>query len=211
MRRRGSGWLAGGARVHAILVSAALHLVVAALVIGGRTETPPAPVRHTAAITLLPPVAESEEIATSPVPPSRIVAPERGTAPPTAVPQAAAPTLPSVLPPAPPTVQTITPPPRPESPPPSNDDGIRDDYARRLWQWIAARRPQGLRLEGEAVVAFRVARDGGLSEIALVRLSGSKPLDRLALRTVRLSAPVPAPPEALPDDTLRFTLTFHFR
>ncbi|MBA4759158.1 MAG: energy transducer TonB [Sphingosinicella sp.] len=96
-------------------------------------------------------------------------------------------------------------------PPPSNADAVRDDYARQLWRWIAARRPQGLRLDGEAVVAFSVTRGGGLSDIQLVQPSGSTSLDRLALRTVRLSAPVPPPPEALPDDALRFTLTFHFR
>lgn len=88
---------------------------------------------------------------------------------------------------------------------------MRSDYTRRLWQWIAARRPEGMRIDGEAVVAFRVARDGRLSDIELAQPSGNKQLDRLALRTVRLSSPVPIPPDSLADETLRFTLTFHFR
>lgn len=211
MRGRGSGGQAGGARITAILVSAALHLAVAAFVFGGRADTPPVPVLHTAAITLLPPVAEPDEVVTPAPASSRTTPPERSAAPPTAAPEIAVPSPPAILPPAPPAVLTITPPPRPEAPPPSNADAVRDDYARRLWQWIAARRPQGLRLDGEAVVAFSVARDGTLSDIQLARSSGSTSLDRLALRTVRLSAPVPPPPEALPDDALRFTLTFHFR
>ncbi|MEA3538331.1 MAG: energy transducer TonB [Pseudomonadota bacterium] len=209
MRGRGSGGQAGGARITAILVSAALHLAVAAFVFGGRTDTPPVPALHTAAITLLPPVAEPHQVVTPA--PTRTTPPARSAGPPTAPPEIAVPSPPAVLPPAPPAVQTITPPPRPETPPPSNADAVRDDYARQLWRWIAARRPQGLRLDGEAVVAFSVTRSGALSDIQLVQRSGSTSLDRLALRTVRLSAPVPPPPEALPDDALRFTLTFHFR
>ena len=210
MRGRGSGGQAGGARITAILVSAALHLAVAAFVFGGRADTPPVPALHTAAITLLPPVAEPDEVVT-PAPASRTAPPERSAAPPRAAPEIVVPSLPAILPPAAPAVQTITQPPRPETPPPSNADAVRDDYARQLWRWIATRRPQGLRLDGEAVVAFSVARDGTLSDIQLARSSGSTSLDRLALRTVRLSAPVPPPHEALPDDALRFTLTFHFR
>lgn len=210
MRGRGPGRLTGGARATAILVSAGLHLGVAAFVIGGQTEAPPAPVLHTAAITLLPPVAEPAETVAVP-PPVRAAPLQRSAASPSAAPEIVSISLPAVSAPAPPDVQAITPPPRPETPPPSNADAIRDEYARRLWVWIAARRPQGLRLDGEAVVAFRVARDGTLSDIALARSSGSAPLDRLALRTVRFSAPVPTPPETLPDDALRFTLTFHFR
>lgn len=210
MRGRGPGRLTGGARVPAILVSAALHLAVAAFVISGRTQAPPAPVLHTAAITLLPPVAEPTAEAVAVPPPAPATAPMRSKVSPPAVPEIVSISLPAVSAPAPPAVQAITPPPRPETPPPSNA-AVRDDYAQRLWQWIAARRPKGMRLDGEAVVAFRVARDGTLSDIALVQPSGSTPLDRLALRTVRFSAPVPTPPETLPDDALHFTLTFHFR
>jgi protein TonB len=210
VRGRGPGRLTGGARSIAILVSAGLHLAVAAFVISGRMQAPAAPVPHTAAITLLPPVSEPAETVAVP-PPARAAAPRRSTASPPAVPEIVSIPLPAVSAPAPPAVQTITPPPLSETQPPSNAEAIRDDYARRLWQWIAVRRPQGLRLDGEAVVAFRVARDGTLSDIALARPSGSAPLDRLALRTVRFSAPVPRPPETLPDDALRFTLTFHFR
>lgn len=211
MRGRGPGRVTGGARVPAILVSAALHLAVAAFVISGRTQAPPAPVLHTAAITLLPPVAEPAAEAVAAPPPAPATAPRRSKVSPPALPEIVSISLPAVSAPAPPAVQAITPPPRPEPPPPSNAESVRDDYARRLWKWIAARRPKGLRLDGEAVVAFRVARDGTLSDIALVQPSGSTPLDRLALRTVRFSAPVPTPPETLPGDALHFTLTFHFR
>ncbi|MEM8774219.1 MAG: TonB family protein [Pseudomonadota bacterium] len=48
--------------------------------------------------------------------------------------------------------------------------------------------------KGTAVIAFRVASNGGLSVISLARSSGSANLDQAALRVIRRAAPFPPPP-----------------
>jgi protein TonB len=87
---------------------------------------------------------------------------------------------------------------------------VRANYARRLWEWIAARRPAGLHLEGEALISFSIGPRGDLRGLSLDRSSGNAQLDRLALRTVRLAAPFPRPPESLDAEELNFVLPFHF-
>lgn len=84
-------------------------------------------------------------------------------------------------------------------------------YATRLWAHIAGRRPPGIRIEGTAIVAFAVTRDGVLENMSLGRSSGNPMLDRLATQTVRRAAPFPTPPAELADDQLRFTIPFSFR
>ena len=86
----------------------------------------------------------------------------------------------------------------------------RETYIRRLWAWIAARRPAGLHLEGEALISFSIGPRGDLRGLSLDRSSGNAQLDRLALRTVRLAAPFPRPPESLDAEELDFALHFHF-
>jgi len=51
-----------------------------------------------------------------------------------------------------------------------------------------------IRTRGAAVVAFKVAGNGGLSGASVVRSSGSAALDQAALRLVRRAAPFPPPP-----------------
>ncbi|WP_354298449.1 energy transducer TonB family protein [Phenylobacterium koreense] len=94
--------------------------------------------------------------------------------------------------------------------PPAAPEADRAAYGGRLWAWIAARRPAGIHFEGEALVRFSVDRDGRLRKLSLDRSSGAGQLDRLALRTVRLAAPFPRPPESLAADESEFTLAFHF-
>lgn len=47
---------------------------------------------------------------------------------------------------------------------------------------------------GTAVVAFRIAANGGLAGISIARSSGSSKLDQAALRIIRRAAPFPPPP-----------------
>ncbi|HEY9219409.1 MAG TPA: energy transducer TonB, partial [Phenylobacterium sp.] len=94
--------------------------------------------------------------------------------------------------------------------PPADPEADRAAYGDRLWAWIAARRPAGIHFEGEALVRFSVDRDGRLRKLSLDRSSGAGQLDRLALRTVRLAAPFPRPPESLTAGESEFTLAFHF-
>ncbi len=87
---------------------------------------------------------------------------------------------------------------------------VRDTYASALWSHINARRPRGIRMPGEASVAFTVDRSGAVRDVSLSRSSGNPLLDRLALRTVTRAAPMPAPPATLADTALRFTIAVRF-
>ncbi|MBS0471028.1 MAG: energy transducer TonB [Proteobacteria bacterium] len=87
----------------------------------------------------------------------------------------------------------------------------RRDYGGKLWTLIAARKPAGIHLDGEATVLFAVDGNGALIELQLARSSGNARLDTLALDTVRSAAPFPAPPPELESADLRFTIPFAFR
>lgn len=106
--------------------------------------------------------------------------------------------------------RSTLPPPVPE-PGPAKPAMILNDYAVRLWSHIASHRPPGIRLEGTTTVIFDLTRTGELRNASIAERSGNPMLDRLALRTVRGAAPFPAPPEALDDGQLRFTIPFSFR
>lgn len=136
----------------------------------------------------LPPAPGANNVANlaMPEPPAPVAAPS--------VPLSAAPVAPAEVP-------------RREADPAS----MQRAYATRLWAHIAARRPPGIRIEGTAIVAFTVTREGSLEDVSLGQSSGSPMLDRLATRIVRHAAPFPAPPAALADDQLHFTIPFSFR
>jgi protein TonB len=88
---------------------------------------------------------------------------------------------------------------------------ILNGYASRLWSHIASRRPRGMRLAGTTTVTFSLSRTGELGNLSITGKSGNPMLDNLALRTIRGAAPFPAPPEALDEGQLRFTIPFSFR
>ncbi|MFZ5746342.1 MAG: energy transducer TonB [Pseudomonadota bacterium] len=71
-------------------------------------------------------------------------------------------------------------------------------------------RARGIHRAGVARVAFTLDRSGSVRDVAITASSGSPVLDRLAERTVRRAAPMPAPPAALSDDALRFAIPFSF-
>lgn len=113
-----------------------------------------------------------------------------------------APSRPGSVPPAAAPIATAKP------APPKRSDTLRDAYAAMLWQRIAARRPEGLRLPGTALLVFTLDGAGRLTAIAVRQSSGSALLDRIAMRTVRQAAPFPAPPGDIDDPT--FSIAFHF-
>lgn len=96
------------------------------------------------------------------------------------------------------------------APAPAAAPSILEAYQNTLWQWVAARRPQGIHLEGEATITFTLDRQGRLISASIAQSSGNKLLDRLALRTIRTAAPYPAPPADLPEGALHFSLAFSF-
>src|SRR3546814_19661576 len=86
----------------------------------------------------------------------------------------------------------------------------RETYIRRLWAWIAARRPAGLHLADEPLISFSIGPRGDLRGPSLARSSGHAQLDRPAPRPIPLAAPFPPPPASLAAAQLDFTLPFPF-
>ncbi|HNV02199.1 MAG TPA: energy transducer TonB [Vicinamibacterales bacterium] len=64
---------------------------------------------------------------------------------------------------------------------------------------------------GEALVVFRIQRDGRLTDIELERSSGFPALDLTAQRALFLTQRVPPLPSAFPDDHLTVHLRFEYR
>ncbi len=64
---------------------------------------------------------------------------------------------------------------------------------------------------GEALVVFRIQRDGRLTDIELERSSGFPALDLTAQRALFLTQRVPPLPPAFPDDHLTVHLRFEYR
>ncbi len=61
-------------------------------------------------------------------------------------------------------------------------------------------------LDTEVVVHYVIARNGRLSNIEVVRESGSRAFDAAAVRAVTLSSPLPPLPQSYPHDALGVTL-----
>lgn len=70
------------------------------------------------------------------------------------------------------------------------------NYAGLVKRKITRARRKSANIRGSALVAFRIADNGGLFTAGITRSSGSKRLDRIALEQVRAAAPFPPPPAA---------------
>lgn len=90
-------------------------------------------------------------------------------------------------------------------------DAAWADYQAKVWAWIAARKPRGIHLPGEVLLAFTLDTEGRLVTAEIMRPGGNVQLDRLALRTLANAAPFPPPPPAVGNRPLRFTIRFGFR
>lgn len=93
---------------------------------------------------------------------------------------------------------------------PVAERALDEEYRQRLWTAIAAARPPGIHLAGEALVSFTLDPAGQLLSVEISRSSGNALLDKLALRCVRGAAPFPPPPPALSTQGLRFSIAFQF-
>lgn len=102
--------------------------------------------------------------------------------------------LPPVQPPAPsaPPPSPSPPPPRPASAPDVNWESrllAHIDRHKLYPKMVGSRRPRGT-----AIILFRMNRQGAVLWTRIERSSGSELLDRAAIDTVRLAAPLPAIP-----------------
>ena len=71
--------------------------------------------------------------------------------------------------------------------------------------------PERVMKAAEIVVGFVLDRMGHVLSASIVKGSGDQAFDEAALAMVRRSDPVPAPPPAVADETLSFTLPVLFR
>ncbi|MEP4194805.1 MAG: TonB family protein [Aliishimia sp.] len=68
------------------------------------------------------------------------------------------------------------------------------NYPGKVMRKIMRVRKPNVRARGAAIVAFRVAANGGLARVSITRSSDSNALDQAALRVIKSAAPFPAPP-----------------
>jgi len=85
------------------------------------------------------------------------------------------------------------------------------DYLVTMLQLIQGRWDARQQVSGEAVVVFRIQRDGRLTDIELERSSGFPALDLTSQRALFLTQRVPPLPSAFPDDHLTVHLRFEYR
>jgi TonB family protein len=85
------------------------------------------------------------------------------------------------------------------------------DYLVTMLQLIQSRWDSRQQVSGEAVVVFRIQRDGRLTDIELERSSGFPALDLTSQRALFLTQRVPPLPSAFPDDQLTVHLKFEYR
>ena len=85
------------------------------------------------------------------------------------------------------------------------------DYLVTMLQLIQSRWDARQQVAGEAVVVFRIQRDGRLTDIELERSSGFPALDLTSQRALFRTQRVPPLPSAFPDDQLTVHLKFEYR
>jgi TonB family protein len=85
------------------------------------------------------------------------------------------------------------------------------DYLVTMLQLIQGNWRAQQQVVGEAMVVFRIQRDGRLTEIELERSSGFPALDLTAQRALFKTQRVPPLPPAFPDDHLTVHLRFEYR
>jgi len=85
------------------------------------------------------------------------------------------------------------------------------DYLVTMLQLIQNNWSRRQDVGGEAMVVFRIQRDGRLTDIELERSSGYPALDLTAQRALFLTQKVPPLPSAFPDDHLTVHLRFEYR
>ena len=85
------------------------------------------------------------------------------------------------------------------------------DYLVTMLQLVQSNWSARQQVGGEAMVGFRIQRDGRLTDIELERSSGFPALDLTAQRALFLTQRVPPLPPAFPDDHLTVHLRFEYR
>lgn len=81
-------------------------------------------------------------------------------------------------------------------------------HIERYKYYPAVARRQGL--EGQAIVAFQIDRQGAVGTVRVVKTSGHHLLDHAALVTLQRASPLPEPPETFSSQDLAFRLPVQY-
>jgi protein TonB len=88
--------------------------------------------------------------------------------------------------------------------------GAMREYARYVAQALAKARPKGTGSTGTVRIKLAIARGGTLAAAEIVRSSGNRRLDELALAAVQRAA-LPVPPPGATEAQLTYEVPYHFR
>ncbi|WP_283514456.1 energy transducer TonB family protein [Sphingomonas sp. 2R-10] len=203
--------------------------MLAALLLGWRSYTPPPPVAVPVVMKMIPLQPETEpEVPLPPLPPEEPVpqpeprdAPVPPVAPPSPIQIISAPAVPTVIapPPVPDRNPTASPPPAPVPPPqpaslPPANLAPESWEGRVLARLIRFRRyppaAHRARIEGVPLVRFTMDRRGRVLDSRLERTSGNALLDREAMSLPQRAQPMPAPPEDRQGKTITLVVPVEF-
>jgi periplasmic protein TonB len=98
----------------------------------------------------------------------------------------------------------------PRTAPAAASPGAVREYARYVSQALARSRPRGSGAFGTVRIRLVIAQGGGLASVAIMKSSGNRRLDRMALAAVQ-SAALPLPPTGMTTDQLTYEVPYHFR
>lgn len=211
-----AGSVSAGARIAALLATAALHLLAFASLMfltsvtpgGGKDRS-----RHLTVISLPPPSpAEppSHRKALSAGAVQMKVPVEQLTSPTKALPEKLSPAATSA-PVKPAEIAAEQRPPPPVAPHVEAADDVLRDYQAIIWRHIATHKPRGVQIRGTVTIGFQLDRGGAVLSLEVVRSSGNLNLDRIALRSIRQSGAFPQPPAELASSQLHFIIPIDFR
>ncbi|MBY8825214.1 energy transducer TonB [Sphingomonas colocasiae] len=203
-----------GVRAKGLALTLLLHgCALAGLLVQLHRHSPPPP-QSLLTVNLLPlaappdPVRDVKEGPEQVEQPRQRAAPQKPATPPvTPVPaaQPAKPAEPIEAAARPPVPETTAPRSLPAPPAPAVSSNMRDSWEARLLAHLERHRrfpadARARREEGVAHIRFRMNRAGRVLAARILRGSASPSLDRAALETVRRAQPLPAIPEALPEE-----------
>jgi protein TonB len=97
-----------------------------------------------------------------------------------------------------------------QSAPAAASRGAVREYARYVSQALAKSRPRGLGELGTVRIRLVIAQGGGLASVEIIKSSGNRRLDQMALSAVH-SAPLPPPLAGMTADQLTYEVPYHFR
>jgi periplasmic protein TonB len=98
----------------------------------------------------------------------------------------------------------------PQSAPAAASPGAVREYARYVSQALAKGKPRGFGALGTVRVRLVISPRGGLASVGIVKSSGNRRLDEIAIAAVKHTA-LPPPPQGMTSAQLTYEVPYHFR